>query len=131
MEKKQLPPDFDWVEARLACSALKVFELLALEAQKNVETFTRDPNAPRYEFVRVDGSFSISRRHGFQGVKGVRFTLLGEAIEIEGHGFILALTATLTLNNDGECRLKVNGQELERWQVLRRALEPLLFALER
>ena len=34
-----LPPYFDWVTARSSCSAVKVFELLHLEAKRNVETF--------------------------------------------------------------------------------------------
>jgi hypothetical protein len=35
--------------------------------------------------------------------------------------------ATLTLNDMGECRLKINGQEREFWQFRRTALEDLFF----
>jgi hypothetical protein len=34
---------------------------------------------------------------------------------------------TLTFNNEGECRLTVNGDERDFWQVRRMALEELLF----
>jgi hypothetical protein len=33
----------------------------------------------------------------------------------------------VTLNDEGECRLKVGDDELEEWQVLKRALETLFF----
>ena len=37
-------------------------------------------------------------------------------------------TLTLTLNDDGERRYRIDGKgEFVRWQVLRRLLEPLLF----
>jgi hypothetical protein len=38
-------------------------------------------------------------------------------------------TATVTISDDGECRLRVGGQELEFWQVRRRALEHLFFEI--
>jgi hypothetical protein len=34
---------------------------------------------------------------------------------------------TLTLSDEGECRLNVNEKERELWQVRRMALEELLF----
>lgn len=41
-----------------------------------------------------------------------------------------SFVATLTLNDAGECRLSVEGEQLDRWQFLRRALEPLFFPAE-
>ena len=37
------------------------------------------------------------------------------------------MEATLTLSDDGHCRLKVNNQEKEFWQFRRMALEALFF----
>jgi hypothetical protein len=37
--------------------------------------------------------------------------------------------ATLTLNNEGECRLLVNGQELEEWQFRKMMWEELFFGI--
>jgi hypothetical protein len=34
---------------------------------------------------------------------------------------------TLSLNDDGECRLVARGLELQPWQLLRRALEPVFY----
>ena len=37
-------------------------------------------------------------------------------------------TVKLTLNHDGECRYKINGEgEYLRWQVARKVLEPMFF----
>lgn len=128
-DKPILPPDFDWVTARSSCSAVKVFELLHLEAKKNVETFN-DATQLKWEFAAQNEIFSIVRRES-SGVVGVRFMLIDPEIEIEGQGVDVRLTATLTLNDAGECRLRVGKEELDRWQLLRRALEPLLFRATR
>jgi ornithine cyclodeaminase/alanine dehydrogenase-like protein (mu-crystallin family) len=37
------------------------------------------------------------------------------------------LQASITLNSDGQCKLKVGNDELEQWQVRRMALETLSF----
>jgi hypothetical protein len=36
-------------------------------------------------------------------------------------------SGSLTLTNDALCRLRVGDEELDEWQVLRRALERLFF----
>lgn len=57
----------------------------------------------------------------------VDFALQGEAIVVNGTGLSQGFVATITLNPDGECKLKVAGVELDRSQVLRMALEELSF----
>lgn len=42
-------------------------------------------------------------------------------------GHEIKLRATITLNNEGRCMLKVDGEELEPWNVRRMALEDLFF----
>jgi hypothetical protein len=37
------------------------------------------------------------------------------------------LSATFTLNNDRECKIVVEGEELGSWQFRKKALEPLFF----
>jgi hypothetical protein len=49
-----------------------------------------------------------------------------KTIEVSGDG-IKAFEATPTVNDEGKCRLKVNGIEREFWQVRRMALEKLFF----
>jgi hypothetical protein len=127
---KELPPDFDWVTARRDCSAAKVFELLSLQTIANVEsmkTHTEGRVIQVFEYARIDGSFSVVNRAG----KGVRFDLVGQEIHVETSSGDVQLSATLTLNDKGECRLLVGSEPLDRWQFLRRALEPLFFPVGR
>jgi hypothetical protein len=65
-------------------------------------------------------------------ILGVRFKLqpADGRIRVEGDGVHVVFFAGLTLNDDGECRLVVDEQQLDLWQVLRRALEPLLFSVD-
>jgi hypothetical protein len=122
------PSDFDWVTARHQCSVAKMFEALHLEAKANVETMNRLAPERPWNFVDAGGGFSVSRRTEF-GQRGVRFTVNDQsAVVVTGHNAPVNFTASITLNDDGECRFLVDGQELDRWQVLRRALEPLLFS---
>lgn len=58
---------------------------------------------------------------------GVKFSLGDKAITVtDTHGNTI-FEATITLNDEGECRLKINGLERETWQVRRTALERLFF----
>jgi hypothetical protein len=56
--------------------------------------------------------------------------LNGGTIHIEGvfaDHRELSFAGTLTLTNQARCKLNVNGEALDEWQVLRKALEPLFF----
>jgi hypothetical protein len=70
------------------------------------------------------------RRGTFKSA-GVRFYRIDEQIAVEGSGdpvSELKFEGTLTLTNEGKCKLRVGDQELDEWQVLRKALEKLFFA---
>lgn len=128
-ERKERESDFDWVTERGKCSSIHVFEQLRAEAKQNVKTYNDLPNTHGVQFSSAaDGVFSITRSDRRGGHMIVRFTLADDEISIDGQGIDMAMTAALTLNDRGDCRLKVNGQELDRWQLLKRALEPILFA---
>lgn len=126
------PRDWDWVTARKQCSAASVFESLALAAKQNVEkaaVISQDGRVTNpCSFVSQGDSFSVARPT-FQGVVGVRFYLVDQKISAEAHGgnLNISMQADLTLNDEGECRLLVDGAELQEWQFLKRALEPVLF----
>jgi hypothetical protein len=135
--KQPKPPDFDWVAARHKCSAAVVFEALLHLAQQNVETANalRKSNglsADAHVQATVPGVFAVLR--GLHGPPHtVRFRLDREGsigVDYQGVPNTESFTGTLTLNNDGECRLRVGTQELDLWQVLRLALEPLLFGMK-
>lgn len=122
------PPNFDWITARQGCSPSSVFEALLAGVRDNVSKYREFHPASGVELAsRGSNAFSVIVPHHY-GTRSVRFHLdhIG-VIKIEGPG--VSLTAVVTLNDDAECRLKVNGQEqeLEEWQVLRRALESVFF----
>lgn len=130
MEKKPHPSDFNWVTARWQCSAWNMFELLKGEASANKETVEALWKARGHPVVLSfhdnDQFFAVSRWVGTKE-HGVKFVLRGNQIHVESLGEQVNFTASLTLSDDGECRLVVDDVELDRWQVLRRALEPLFF----
>lgn len=132
--KPEKPSDFDWVTVRAGCSALNMFELLKAEATKNVEAIKAVTKLNGQEMplkMFNNGSmFGVIRPYRRFEETGVRFALYQDEIRVESQGLKVSFTATLTLNDDGECRFLVDGQTLDRWQVLRRALEPLFFMPE-
>jgi hypothetical protein len=128
--------DFNWVEARSRCSAAKVFHEIRLGIDGDVKTRNAErPNPPRYVFdtaikdntvvVMVTGIGDMAEALQFPQSVTLRLTEAGISVYDKNNKHLW--DATLTLNDDGECRLKVNGQELEFWQFRRRALEDLFF----
>ena len=127
--------DFNWVKARHECSFSVEFSRLHLSAKENVEE--RNKNLPPES--AVDFSFHNDSENHFEVHRTPALGLVGkryEVIFLRRNDHILIRnsflnknhTLTLTLNNDGECRFKVDGEgEYKRWQVLRMALEPIFF----
>jgi hypothetical protein len=130
---------FDWVTERSSCSLPKVFTALRVQVEEDVKTRNalRPSNSP-YEFsVKEDnGEFAVLLK-AQQLEQRVVFSLADHAILVrEGKGnddksnkdkSNLMFEVTAAFSDKGECRLKVNGQERESWQVRRMALEELMF----
>lgn len=58
----------------------------------------------------------------------VSFHLTSKGIAVHKDGSLKPnIEASLTFNNDGECRLKIAGVEYDFWQFRRTALEELFF----
>jgi hypothetical protein len=120
---------FDWVSARAGCSAWKVFKEIEQGARGDIDSINskRQPeDRIKFELAKHGNDrFSIicvgEPKRG-----SVDFLLNNEEI-IVSDGSNFRLNATLTINNKRQCRLKVNGEELEQWQFRKRALEGLFF----
>lgn len=130
--REQKPADFDWVTVRARCSSLNMFTILKLDAERNVDTMkaltkAQGSEMPLSMFDHDGRSFGVTRRT-YMGEVGVMFSVRNEEIRVDSKGLKVGFTATLTLGDEGECRFLVDGKELDRWQVLRRALEPLFFS---
>ena len=69
-------------------------------------------------------------REGHAGIE-VRFRLAEETVHVEATELLggpgVNFAGTLTLTNEAKCRLRVGEEELDEWQVLRRALARLFF----
>jgi hypothetical protein len=57
----------------------------------------------------------------------VYFKLENNNISVRDEEHVLLFEATVGLNDVGECKPKINGQEREVWQMRRMSLEKLFF----
>jgi len=120
---------FDWVTARSSCSLPKVFKELRLQVEADVKTRNAlRPNNSPYEFVMAENGDDFTVLLEAKEVhKSVIFSLAAHAILARDDKGNQMLEVTLTFSDEGKCRLHVNKEERELWQVRRMALEELLF----
>lgn len=125
------PENLDWVKARHECSIGKIFQTLRLQV---VEDATRRNECllpgerARYFFDIADGANGFVVFVSMHGTNhAVEFALTKDGTIQVGRRDNLLFTAVPTVSNDGKCRLKVGNDELELWQVRKKALEDLFF----
>ena len=132
MASRPIPTTLNWVQARADCTLAKMFKMLALGIEEDISimkltllpgdhvVFYMVPATNRFSVVReAMGNIPIPI------TDSVEFILSKDEITIQHNEHILQ--AHLTLNNEGVCKLKIGGNELEQWQVRRMALESLFF----
>lgn len=120
---------FNWVTERSACSLPKVFSTLRsqLERDVNARNSLRPKYAP-YEFSIGEDTNAITVRLEAEELqKSVVFALGDHAITVRDDQGNRMFEMTVSFDDAGRCRLKVNGEEREFWQVRRMALEDLMF----
>ncbi len=124
-----LVSDFDWITERSACSLPKVVSTLRSQLEQDVNTRNslRPKYAP-YEFSIGEDTNAITVYLQAEELKkSVEFVLSDHAITVRDDQGNRMFEVTSTFDDAGRCRLKVNGQEREFWQVRRMALEDLMF----
>jgi hypothetical protein len=123
-----VPPTFEWVKARASCSLAQVFKDLELGAKADVDVMKKlYPHEANSFFITSGRSlFSVNRITDTMtsASQSVDFELSKEITIRDGDK---CLHAGITLNNDGQCKLKIADAELDEWQVRRMALERLFF----
>jgi len=135
----QIDPNFDWVTARAKCSASEVYGDFALQIKHDVETrnnvLSGKERKHEINFLFKGGyqhtSLIVAAQKGGQLLEESRlghviFTKIPEGIAAE-YSDGKKLTGLLTLSQDGECRLKVDGVEYSFWQFRKHTLEPIFF----
>jgi hypothetical protein len=120
---------FDWVTKRSSCSLPKIFKALLVQVEEDVKTRNAlRPNNSPYEFsVAEKGSDFTVLVKAKDAHRSVTFSLAEHAILVRDDNGDLMFEVMLTFNDKGECKLNVNKEEHEVWQVRRMALEDLMF----
>ena len=122
-----LPSNFDWVKARAECSVNVVFKSICVGIENDVAARNALPGVGSPFVAKYEGDELIVFKN-IQRSPFFTFRQTENGIEvINGHTKAVRLSASLTLNDDGECRLKIGDKECEFWQFRRRALEELFF----
>ena len=120
--------DFDWVKALGDCSVYFEFEKLKSDVRRNTKQRNSDypSNPEKWKFHEGVGIIHVR-----SGRSSVVFKAEDGCIMVTGFKHNDPLRLTLTLDDDGDCLFQINGEGLyKRWQVIRRALEPLFFRLD-
>jgi len=120
---------FDWITARSSCSLPKVFHTLRLQVEQDVKTRNGlRPNLSAYEFSLTEDTGAFTVRLEAQGVqRSVVFTLAEHAISVRDGIGTQMFEVTVSFDDNGKCKMNVNGEERDFWQVRRMALEDLMF----
>jgi hypothetical protein len=135
----QNDPTFDWVTARAKCSASEVYRDFLQQIKRDVEirNGALSANERRHEVNFYFGGYNapisvvVAAQTGGQYLGEKRlahaiFTKIPEGISVE-YADGKTLIGHLTLSQDGECRLKVDGVEYSFWQFRKLVLEPIFF----
>ena len=119
----------DWVTKRSLCSLPNVFKELRLQVEEDVKTRNAlRPNNSPYEFSVAENGDDFTVLLEAKDVRrSVIFSRAEHAIVVWDDEGKPLFEVTLTFNDQGDCRLHVNQEERDLWQVRRMALEGLLF----
>jgi hypothetical protein len=123
--------NFAWVSERAKCTTLLVFKEIEIGVNDDIKEINSLRSKDSLEFRIVSNNngdcFEVFRDK--DAARSIIFRLINDEISISNRSGDLTFSATLALNNKGQCRLNVNGEELEQWQVRRKALEGLFFGI--
>jgi hypothetical protein len=130
-DSTEVPSELNWVEARSECSIVRVFKALELGVKEDVDAINariKKGVLMRFSIVHSGNGnrFSVIREVNYDPAGSVDFHLSEDEIKIARDN-VLKIQAVLTLTNTGKCKLKADGEELEPWQLRRKALEDLFF----
>ncbi len=128
-----VPKTLDWVKARAECSLEHLFSLLIEVLDSDVKSMrAHAPDGTQLSLnVLTASKVSISKvqpDRGFSKAGKVVFDRTSLGINVGSDRNDLMFTAKPSLDATGSCRLEIDGQPMELWQVSRKALEDLFFS---
>ena len=120
-------PDWNWVKATGECTAASMYSKLHDLARRDIRA--RNEQLKKEKFAVGDDAvdfFWVDSGSGKHGTH-IWFKLRTEESEIEVKARDEEVIYTVKLDDMGCCKLWSDGQSFDPWQVLKLALEPLLF----
>ncbi len=130
----EIPKELDWVAARAACSVDALFESLAQIIESDVSAIRKVDARSIYRFRHPATSLNVSVTRETDQAVFVRAVILTRdrrsitvTTRMPGDEFHPLFVAMPRLDETGACRLEIDGNPMELWQVSRRALEELFF----
>lgn len=128
-------PNFDWVTARSKCTPAGVLSILQLQSKSDVEKRNSILTAQELQYginFQITTGREVFRvaRTGIvdNQIDFAMFAQTADGISVSYKDDRLTFAGTLTLSNEGECKLRVaSGEEYSFWQFRKLALEPLFF----
>ncbi len=125
-----IPRELDWTKARAECSSVMLFKELQLGIANDIASINslHYPNASDQftSALTTNGRTFVVAHRSSVGPRVV-FSVSDESIEIRDEASGKRYIAIVLLNEEGRCKLQIDGRELELWQVRRMALETLFF----
>lgn len=121
----------DWVARLSSCSLRSIWDSLKLQIASDVAGRKQQlaQMGANYGFnvTALNDDVVVSLMGNAVVSRSITISLTDDAIVVTDGTSKELFRATMTLNNDGECRFKINGVEREFWQMRQLALEELLF----
>lgn len=129
-----IPKELDWVAKRAACNIGQVFDELCESIARDVAALNSAKRLHEdYQFVvnpvSVGNTIIIGQLGASTSARVVvRIGIVGEEIEVQDGATNSRWRAAVSLNDEGRCTLRIDGDtQLEQWQFRKKALEPLFF----
>lgn len=128
---EETPNELDWVNARANCESETVFEELSDAVEEDVKLYNSRFNpqiaqAPVFQKRKEFPVFSVYRRT-LAGSVSVTFSRKLDLIEVADECGVQSLSAIPFFSDNGRCKFQVGGEEIEQWQLRRKALEAIFF----
>lgn len=121
--------EFRWVKALAECSPFQVLKFLQDGCQQDVQDRNEqrsEGDAFGFKITSTANHFRVLRE-GNRISSSVKFEASPTGISVSDDNDIVILQAILTVNDEGQCRLRIGNDEVTFWQFRRRALQDLFF----
>ncbi len=121
----------DWVQARYDCSAERLLDQLWRRVEQDVLQWNRLHNTVRFiadsRVERDVYQFAVFRKDRRDAKVVFSWNAASQSIDVTAPAGT-ALHVQFGVSQAGECVYRIDGAELQAWEVSRRTLEDFLFA---